>query len=84
MPFCRVVSTRAAPRSRAKTANTITPARLDMGFLDFVGIDPEALKKQLTKSDTEVLEWINANAKHKRTMPEILEWSAYQDTPLTR
>ena len=50
---------------------------LDQGFLEFVGIDPEALKKQLNKSDTEVLEWVNKNAKHKRTMPEILAWSAW-------
>ena len=52
---------------------------LDQGFLEFVGIDPEALKNQLNKSDTEVLEWINQNAKHKRTMPEILAWSAWQE-----
>ena len=52
---------------------------LDMGFLDFVGIDPEALKKELAKSDGEILEWINAHAKHKRTMPEILAWSAWQE-----
>ena len=52
---------------------------LDQGFLEFVGIDPEALKKQLNKSDTEVLEWINQNAKHKRAMPEILAWSAWQE-----
>jgi len=52
---------------------------LDMGFLDFVGINPEALKKELTKSDGEVLQWINAHAKHKRTLPEILAWSAYQE-----
>ena len=52
---------------------------LDQGFLEFVGIDPEALKKQLNKSDSEVLEWINKNAKHKRTMPEILAWSAWQE-----
>ena len=52
---------------------------LDMGFFDFVGIDPEALKKELGKSDTEVLEWISANARHKRTIPEILAWSAYEE-----
>jgi hypothetical protein len=52
---------------------------LDMGLLDFVGIDPEALKKELTKSDGEVLAWINTHAKHKRTTPEILAWSAYQE-----
>jgi Domain of unknown function (DUF5069) len=52
---------------------------LDQRFLEFAGIDPEALKKQLGKSDTEVLEWITANAKNKRTMPEIIAWSAWQD-----
>jgi hypothetical protein len=52
---------------------------LDQQFLEFAGIDPEALKKVLTKSDTEVLEWITANAKHKRTAPEIAAWSVWQD-----
>ncbi len=52
---------------------------LDQGFLEFVGLDPEVLKKQLNKSDSEVLEWINQNAKFKRTMPEILAWSAWQE-----
>jgi hypothetical protein len=52
---------------------------LDQQFLTFAGIDPEALKQELTKSDTEVLEWINAHAKNKRTAPEILAWSAWQE-----
>jgi hypothetical protein len=52
---------------------------LDQGFLEFVGINPAALKKQLAKSDGEVLKWIGKNAKHKRTMPEILAWSAWQE-----
>ena len=52
---------------------------LDMGFLDFVGIDPKALKKHLAKSDTEVLKWIKAHVKHKRTVPEIIAWSAWQE-----
>ena len=51
--------TRAARPSPAKTANTITPARSTSSFLKFAGIDPKALKKELKKSDTEVLEWIN-------------------------
>jgi hypothetical protein len=37
------------------------------------------LKKELKKSDTEVLEWINKHAKHKRTAPEIVAWSAWQE-----
>ena len=52
---------------------------LDHDFLDFVGIDPEKLKKQLGKSDSEVLEWINANAKHKPPAHEIAAWSAFQE-----
>jgi len=52
---------------------------LDQRFLEFTGIDPEALKKELPKSDTEVLAWIAANAKHKRTAPEIAAWSAWQE-----
>ena len=52
---------------------------LDQGFLDFAGIDPKALKKELTKSDTEVLKWIEKHAKHKRTAPEIAAWSAWQE-----
>jgi hypothetical protein len=52
---------------------------LDQQFLEFAGIDPEALKKELGKSDTEVLEWIEANAKNKRTEPEIAAWSTWQD-----
>ena len=52
---------------------------LDQGFLDFVGIDAKALKKELNKSDTEVLNWIQKNAKHKRGVPEILAWSAWQE-----
>ena len=52
---------------------------LDQGFLDFAGIDPEALKKELGKSDTEVLAWITANAKHKHTEPEIIAWSQWQE-----
>jgi len=52
---------------------------LDQQFLDFAGIDPEALKAELHKSDTEVLAWIQKNAKHQRTTPEILAWSLWQD-----
>lgn len=50
----------------------------DRRFLEFAGIDAEALKKQLTdgKGDLEILEWIQANAKHPRTEHEIVAWSA--------
>jgi Domain of unknown function (DUF5069) len=52
----------------------------DQRFLAFAGIDAEALKKQLAadKGDGEVLAWVQKNAKHKRTEPEICAWSAFQ------
>jgi Domain of unknown function (DUF5069) len=52
---------------------------LDQAFLEFAGIDPEALKKELGKSDTEVLEWISANSQHKRMTPEIIAWTNWQE-----
>jgi hypothetical protein len=53
----------------------------DHRFLDYVGIKPDALKKQLAagKGDTEILQWIGKNAKRKPTEPEIHAWSAYQE-----
>jgi uncharacterized protein DUF5069 len=48
---------------------------LDQRFLEYVGIDPEKLKKQLDKGDGEVLEWIEKNAKHKHSPEEIAAWS---------
>ncbi len=54
---------------------------LDQRFLSYVGIDPEALKRELAagKGDGEILEWISSNAKRKLTEPEILAWSALQE-----
>ena len=51
---------------------------LDQRLLDFAGIDPEALKKQLAadKGDGEILEWITANSKNKPSEGEIAAWSA--------
>ena len=54
---------------------------LDGNFLSFVGIEAEALKEQLSqgKGDGEILEWIEANAKHKRTPVEVAAWTAYAE-----
>ena len=52
---------------------------LDQRFLEFVGIDAEALKTVIAQSDTAVLAWINAHAKHPRSGPEIAAWSAWQE-----
>lgn len=54
---------------------------LDQRFLEFAGIDAEALKKELAagKGDGEILEWVQANAKHKRSDAEIAAWSSWQE-----
>jgi hypothetical protein len=54
---------------------------MDQRFLEFAGIDPAALKKQLAagKSDTEILQWIQKNAKNPHTDAEIAAWSAYRE-----
>ncbi len=51
---------------------------MDQRLLGFLGIDPEALKKELAtgKGDAEILKWIQQHAKHKPTDPEIATWSA--------
>ena len=52
---------------------------LDQMFLTFAGIDAEELKSQLAlgKSDSEILEWLQANAKNKRSPFEIYAWSIW-------
>jgi hypothetical protein len=54
---------------------------MDQHFLEFAGVNPEALKKQLAagKGDGEVLDWIRKNSKNKRTDAEIAAWSAWHD-----
>ncbi len=57
----------------------------DQRFLQFVGIDPEELKKELAtgKGDGAILEWIQTHATHRRSEPEIAAWSAYQEQRTT-
>src|SRR5258708_39703993 len=54
---------------------------MDQRFLDFAGIDSEALKKQLAagKGDREILEWVNQTSKYKHTDAEIAEWSLFAE-----
>ena len=53
---------------------------LDQHIVNFLGIDAERLREQLAtgKGDGEILEWVNASAKHKRTPWEIEQWSDFQ------
>src|SRR4029077_16295061 len=54
---------------------------MDQRFLEFVGIQDEALKKELAagRSDSEILEWIRKHAKNKHTDAEINTWSVYAE-----
>lgn len=54
---------------------------MDQRFLQFAGIDPEALKQQVAsgKGDGEILEWVRQNARNKRTQAEIEAWSKFEE-----
>jgi len=54
---------------------------LDQRFLEFAGVDPEALKQQVAagKGDGEILKWIQETSRNKRTDAEIAGWSAHQE-----
>jgi hypothetical protein len=54
-------------------------APLDQHLKDFLGLDFAALKEQIAtgKGDGEILEWVNANATHKRAPWEIDAWSTF-------
>ncbi|MDB6031146.1 MAG: hypothetical protein JWM16_1484 [Verrucomicrobiales bacterium] len=52
---------------------------LDQHIINYLGIDPEKLLAELKagKGDGEILDWVNANAKNKRTAWEIEQWSDF-------
>jgi hypothetical protein len=54
---------------------------LDQHLFNFVGIDAEAFKAEVAKGagDSEMLAWVQANAKVQRSPWEIQQWSAYHD-----
>ena len=80
-----VILPRMLDKGRALLAGKIGEYKyacpLDEEFLDFAGVDANALKKQLAtdKGDGDLLKWINAHAKHQHTGAEIEAWSAWQE-----
>ena len=54
---------------------------LDQHLLNFAGIEAKKLLAQLKtgKGDGEILEWVTAHGKNKRTAWEIQQWSDFQD-----
>lgn len=87
-PRCRLGGYALLPRmldkGRAEIAGTSGEFHyncpLDQHILNYLGLDPAALREQLAtgKGDGEILEWISANAKHKRAPWEIEQWSDFQ------
>lgn len=86
-PHCRLGGYVTLPRLLDKGRATIAgtngefeyDAPIDQRLKEFLGLDMDAMKEQLAagKSDGEILEWINANAKHKRDAWEIDAWSTF-------
>jgi hypothetical protein len=86
-PRCRLGGYAGLPRMLDKGRATIAGKNgeyhfdcpLDQRVLGFLGIEAKALKAELAagKGDGEILEWINANAKNKRSEWEIDQWSSY-------
>ena len=76
---------RALDKGRATLAGTNGEYHfncpLDQRFFSFVGIDAKKLLAELKKDkgDGEILDWLQANAKHKRAPWEIQQWSDYMD-----
>ena len=88
-PRCRLGGCVTLPRlldkGRATIAGTngefIYDAPVDQHLKEFLELDFAALREQLAagRGDGEILEWINANAKHKRSAWEIDQWSTFMD-----
>lgn len=54
---------------------------LDQHFVNFAGIDPEAMKAEVARGlgDGDILNWIQENSKAKPAPWTIAQWSAYHD-----
>lgn len=78
-----VMLPRSIDKARAKAAGKIGdylfPNPMDKYFLGFVGIDADAFQALVAqpKTDTEILAWVNANAKPHRADWEIKAWSSW-------
>jgi hypothetical protein len=88
-PRCRLGGYALLPRmldkGRAEIAGTNGEFHfncpLDQHIINFVGIDPAALREELAagQGDGEILEWIKANGKCQRNPWEIEQWSEFQE-----
>tara|TARA_B110000495_G_C22959938_1_gene562661 strand:- start:417 stop:890 length:474 start_codon:yes stop_codon:yes gene_type:complete len=75
---------RLLDKCRADIAGLIgeyhTNCTIDREFLDYTGIDYDALRKHVSAgmSDGELLDWIKENTTVSQTPWEIEQWSSYQ------
>jgi Domain of unknown function (DUF5069) len=86
-PRCRLGGYVTLPRMLDKGRATIMgkngefkyDAPFDQHIINFLGLDPAALLKQLAagKGDAEILQWIGANGQHRPAPWEIEQWSEY-------
>jgi len=80
-----VLLPRILDKGRAKLANKNGEynynSPTDQHLVRFLGLDLEALLKELAKGkgDGEILEWVHAHAKTPRAPWEIEAWSAYME-----
>jgi hypothetical protein len=80
-----VLLPRILDKGRAKLANKNGEynynSPTDQHLVRFLDLDLEALLKELAKGkgDGEILEWVSANAKIRRTPWEVQVWSSYLD-----
>jgi hypothetical protein len=80
-----VILPRILDKCRAQLAGTQGEYRyncpMDQQWLEFAGIDPEALKQQVAsrKGDGEILAWVAANSSTKPAPSQIAAWSAWQE-----
>jgi len=81
-----VILPRMLDKCRAEIAGKQGPYHyacpIDQRFLEFAGIDAEALKTEVAKGkgDGEILKWIEDNRKNKHSDWEIAQWSAYRES----
>ena len=54
---------------------------MDQRLFRFLGIEADALRKQLAtgKTDDEIFKWIMANSSTRPDLIQVLAWSAYQE-----
>ncbi|RBP37278.1 uncharacterized protein DUF5069 [Roseimicrobium gellanilyticum] len=80
-----VILPRMLDKCRAEIKGTQGPYHyacpIDQRFLQFTGVDAEALKAEVSKGlgDGELLAWIQKNGKTPRSDWEIHHWSAHQE-----